>query len=1127
MRPLLVEKCWPCHGSAARPKGGLRLTSRPSLLQGGDSGAAAIAGDPANSTLVQAVRYEHDPKMPPKGKLKDREIEILTRWVALGLPWPDTTTAAAALENARPRLTEAQRRFWAFQPVGVVAVPVVRDTSWPRSAIDRFLLAALEQKGLAPAAPADRRTLIRRASFDLIGLPPSPADVDAFLAEQSPHAFARVVDRMLASPQYGERWGRHWLDVVRYADARDLIQLPAESDFREAWRYRDWVVDSFNRDLSYQEFVRNQVAGDLLPPAHPGGINKNGLVATGLLAIADFVPGDVDKDQMIADYVNDQVDVVSKAFLGLSVACARCHDHKFDPISIEDYYALAGIFFSTRLIPGPVKGNTPLVRVPLLSPHERASAEAHEAADRRRRAELEQQVPDAADRAYICLVRHQLADKTAPYLVAAAEFRHRVPNLANLSLAETARRKGIDAGWLAGFVDYLARVAAQPAINRHQTVRDAAAGTLLGSTLEKSAAELERGLGALVAREEKQQAARLRENAEAISSLTIHLRADDPYLVTDSDGRAVLWPNRSGLPADAGPVKQSPGPLKCCATINGHARAVLRFDGKALLELPRRVPSTGSLFVVFRTHSTGSPNQRLLGWEDSDAGKHGLGLMPESDGRLHAILRKDGQSGDLIDAHAGAGFELVCVTWGPRGSTLHRNGVAAGSQKGVEGLSADPSIAALRLGGPGSGGSPRFQGDLAELRVYNRQLDEPERLLVEATMRAAWFDSAGPKPPARDSLTELYEELLSARGPFWLGADARRAMLPIQERSRVDALVRELDALGNKRPPEIPQAVVVQDGGPKGTRHEGFKDSHVFLRGNPHRLGEVVPRGVPRVLLGEGQPQVHIKDGSGRRELAEWLVRPDNPLTARVMVNRIWQHHFGAGLVRTANDFGTRGERPANPELLNWLTARFVESGWSLKAMHRLIMLSSAYQQSSRAGALALATDPENRLFGRMNRRRLDAEAIRDSLLAVAGRLDARLGGPSFSDPRVPRRTLYLQSVRTGPGSTDFGRLFDRADPGSIVAGRGESVVAPQALFFLNDPLVNEIAVALASRVASEGPASREARIRWLYALVMGRPPAPAELDIGLELLAAAGDDLSWERYCHLILCQNELIYID
>ena len=1128
VRPLLIAKCWRCHGSVERPKGGLRLTSRPSLLKGGDTGPAAVAGDPAASPVIQAIKYEHEPKMPPDGKLKDREIAILSRWVALGLPWPETEAAMhkdATVRDSGARVTDTQTAFWSFRPVNAVPVPAARNTAWIQSPIDRFLLAALETKGLAPAEAADRRSLIRRATFDLIGLPPTPAEIDAFLADRSPQAFARVVDRLLASPRYGERWGRHWLDVVRYADARDLIQLPADSDFREAWRYRDWAVAAFNRDLPYTEFVRNQVAGDLLPPPRPGGINKDGLVATGLLAIADFVPGDVDKDQMIADYVNDQVDVVSKAFLGVSVACARCHDHKFDPISIEDYYALAGIFFSTRLIPGPVPGNTPLVRVPLLSPDELAKVHARDATDSRRRAELEEKLPDAVDRAYVDLLRHILADKIASYVMAAVEYRKRKPSTADPSVADLAKQRRLDAALLTGFVDYLGRVAEQPSISRHQTVRDAAAGTLTGDRLKTSAARLQQEFAAMAVRA-NEPACSPSEHVLASASL-IRLRADDPQLLADVDGRVMIWPNRAALPADARPVSPAHGPVQTTALVNGHTRTVLQFDGNALLEFPHPAPASGSLFVVFRAAPAASPGHRLLGWEDADTGKHGLGVMLEPGGRLHAILRNDGKSGDLVDAHGTYGFEVVCVTWSSQGTALHRNGKAAGASKAIDALTSDPGIVALRLGGPGSGGSRRFQGDLAEVRVYDRQLDEPERLRVEAELRAVWFDSVHPKGPPSDALVELYEELLAARGPFWLPADKRRAMLPVAERARLDGLSRELEVLRKKGPTEIPQAVVVQDGGPKGTRHEGFKDAQVFIRGNPKRLGKTVPRGVPRVLAGTRDPQVRIDTGSGRLQLAEWLARADNPLTARVMVNRIWQHHFGEGLVRTPNDFGARGERPTNQGLLDWLAARFVDSGWSVKAMHRLVMLSSAYQQSSRAGAEVLARDPDNRLFGRMDRRRLDAEAIRDSLLAVAGGLDDTLGGSSFADLSAPRRTLYLQSVRTGPSATDFGRLFDRADPGSIVAGRSESVVAPQALFFLNDAFVSEMARRLAARTARDEAEAPEARIGRLYALVLGRPPAPSELDLCLQFLAADGAGLRWERYCLLMLCQNEFVYID
>ncbi len=1129
VRPLLIEKCWSCHGDQGEPKGGLRLTSRPNVMNGGDSGPVAVAGDPKGSPLIEAVRYEHEPKMPPKGKLKDREIEVLSRWVSMGLPWPESKEVASTSSggDSKNPISLTQRQFWAFQPVKDVAVPAVRDGAWCRSPVDRFLLADLERAGLTPTAPAEKRTLLRRATFDLTGLPPTTEEIRAFLADDSPEAFARVVDRLLASPRYGERWGRHWLDVVRYADARDLIQLPAESDFREAWRYRDWVVDAFNRDLPYAEFIRGQVAGDLLPAAHPGEINQGGLIATGMLAIADFVPGDVDKEQMIADYVNDQIDVVSKAFLGLSVACARCHDHKFDPISTEDYYALAGIFFSTRLIPGPVAGNTPLVRVPLLTQEELAAIKVREGDEKKRRMDLERRLPDEADHAYVALLQERLAEKGALYLTTAAEFRQQAAMQRTHSLTDLAREKDLELGWLSGLVAYLDKVAAQTTIDRHTTLREAALGTLTGAKLADAALSLQRGLAALIARKEQEAAASPATRDLARASL-IRLRADDPYLITDADGRALIWPNRAGLSADAKSANLAPGPMKTPVETNEKKRTVLRFDGQALLEVPRRATANGTLFVVFRPADVPNPGQRLLGWEDADSGRHGLGLMLDPGGRLHAILRNNGRSGDLVDARMSSGLEIVCLTWGPQGTALYRNGVSAGTQKGIEAISSDPMIATLRLGGPGSGGSPRFRGDLAEVRVYDRPLEQAERQGVENELRAAWIDPMAPRAPASDALAELYEEWFSARGPFWLTSEERRAMLSLDERLRLDRLGQELEDLKKKLPQEIPQAVVVQDGGPKGTRHEGFKDAQVFLRGNPKRTGKTVPRGVPRVLQAEQEPALRISSGSGRLELAGWIARPDNPLTARVMVNRIWQHHFGEGLVRTPNDFGERGERPTNPGLLDWLAGRFVESGWSTKAIHRLIMLSSAYQQGSQAVSEAVTKDPDNRLVGRMNRRRLDAEAIRDSLLAVAGRLDVSPGGASFAELVVPRRTLYLQSVRTGPGGTEFGRLFDRADPGSIVARRGESVVAPQALFFMNDPFVSEVAGALAERVRRETSSPEpEARIRRLYALALGRSPSRSEIELGLPLVADETGEGAWERYCQLILCQNEFLYTD
>ncbi|MCY2966536.1 MAG: DUF1549 domain-containing protein [Planctomycetota bacterium] len=308
---------------------------------------------------------------------------------------------------------------WAFQPLRIVKSPEVVDAGWCQTAVDPFVLRELESRKIGPAVPADKRGLLRRVTYDLIGLPPTPEAMAEFLADDSGAAYGRVVERLLASPQYGERWGRHWLDVVRYADARDLIQLPVESDFREAWRYRDWVVSAFNRDLPYDKFIAMQVAGDVLQPADPAEIDVDALVATGFLAIADFVPGDVDKTQMIADYVNDQVDVLGRSVMGLTLGCARCHDHKYDPISIEDYYSLAGIFFSTRLIPSPIKGNTPLVRVPLVAPQKLREIEADSARDKARLAALPLEIATHVDRAYVASLRERIAKETRDYLLAA------------------------------------------------------------------------------------------------------------------------------------------------------------------------------------------------------------------------------------------------------------------------------------------------------------------------------------------------------------------------------------------------------------------------------------------------------------------------------------------------------------------------------------------------------------------------------------------------------------------------------------------------------------------------------------------------------------------------------------
>jgi hypothetical protein len=690
-----------------------------------------------------------------------------------------------------------------------------------------------------------------------------------------------------------------------------------------------------------------------------------------------------------------------------------------------------------------------------------------------------------------------------------------------------AKRHGLHQGVLAEWVAFLDRIEKNQTADYPLALREVAAGKLSGSGLEKAAVEFQESFAAQ-AKLEEAEAVRSPGKQTLARAVLLHFQADDTRLVTDATGRITLWPNRSGFSGDATPPVPKNAPIKTTAMIDGNKKTVVRFDGQSILEAQRQVPPVGTLFIVFQTAATARSGERIVGWEDADIGKHGLGLMTDTSGRLHAILRKDGQSGDLVDSRKPTEFETVSITWGPGGTMMRRNGVETAAQKSINGLSSDPKIAALKIGGPGSGGSPRFHGDIAEIRVYSRQLQEAERKQVETELRDNWFGPNDSKKTPRDSLAELYTELLSARGPFWLPVADRSKRLAPEVQKELEKMRVELDDLRKKRPKEVPEAVVAQDGGPKGTRHEGFKDAQVFIRGDHKRLGKTIPRGFPKILMGEREEK--ITEGSGRLQLANWLTQRDNPLTARVMVNRIWQHHFGEGLVRTPNDFGERGERPTHPELLDYLAARFVESGWSLKAMHRLIMLSAVYQQSSSVSNATLARDPDNRLFGRMNRTRLEAEAIRDGLLSVSGRLDNTLGGPPFTELSVPRRTLYLMSARTGANTSDFGRLFDRADPSLIVAQRGQSIVAPQALFFLNDPFVSGTAKALAARILREAPANTEGRIRYLYALALGRPPTKAEIDLGTQRLrpaAVPGGPDPLERYCLLVLCTNEFVYID
>ena len=796
VRPLLIKHCYQCHSSEAKIlKGGLHLDSRGGWMKGGDSGPAIVPGAPDESLLIEAIRYQ-SLEMPPKGKLPDAEIVVLEKWVSRGAP--DPRTDAASTTSVRPDF-DAGRSHWSFRPIAKRPAPKVTDTAWPRSDVDRFILAQLESKGLFPVADADKATLLRRVFFDLVGVPPTPAEIESFLADDAPDAFVRVVDSLLGRAEFGQRWGRHWLDVARYADSNGSDE---NFTYYDAWRFRNYAIAAFNGDKPFDRFLTEQLAGDLLPFLTQDERDNN-IVATGFLVVGPKVIGATDKEQLLVDAIDEQVDTIGKAFLGLTIGCARCHDHKFDPISARDYYALAGILASTETIHG---------------------------------------------------------------------------NLLN--------RRDLT-GW-----------------NLHP----------------------------------------LGPGGQA---------AYDAFLAHDK--------TLDGLEKEQKRLQTKRGTLKDAA-------------------------------------------------KPADAGK-------------------------------------------------------AGTEKAAD--------------------------------------VKPEKNL--------------------DSKTELE-----------------------QINRRLAELKQEIATLKKNPAQRPPLAMSVND-------HKRPGPMAICVRGDAHHRGETVSRGFVSIV--GPQPPAIGPDVSGRAQLAEWLTSQQNPLTSRVAVNRIWQHLFGQGLVGSPDDFGTRGERPSNPELLDHLARQFMQQGWSVKRLIRSLVLSHSYQLSSKFDRAAAAQDPENRWQWRMSRRRLDAEALRDSVLSVSGQLDpspaesvvAELGVQATGVGVKPnkylhsvRRTVYLPVIRNDLPA--LLQLFDFGDSLSVNGRRSTTIVAPQALFMLNSPLVFEAATHTAKIVFAgcDLPDDRQSLDR-LYVRILGRPPRPDEIEPSLALVHEAlsepagsesSDEASarvraWAMLSQALFCSTSFQYLD
>ena len=935
IRPLLIEHCLKCHGPE-KQEGGLNLATRESLVKGGDSGAAVVAGKPTASLLMEAVEYLSEPKMPPNGKLPTEKIAQLRRWVESGAAWPkDSPLSDGSTAARRFEVTEKQKRWWAFQPVRDHAPPPVRAENWPRNDLDRFIQAKLEAAGSAPALAAERVAWLRRATFDLTGLPPTPEEVAAFVADTSDRAFDSVVERLLNSSTYGQRWARHWLDVVRYADYHDFNPKlrVASCEITEAWRYRDWVVDAFNCDLPFDQFIMHQIAGDQLPSPTGEEVYADGLVATTFLSNGVWDRGDADKEKIVSDMVDDNIGVIGKAFLALTLDCARCHDHKFDPISTEDYYGLAGMFYSSHLLKelGAKGGEYTVNRVPLIGP----AALAKRAAQEKRLGEITAKLAEL--------------DREHRFRELIAEGRRLVPI-------------------------------------RFQS---------------------EAGATGMIADD---------------GSITVNGKlAKDKYVVETviPDGLKVRYLRLEARPDVAlpasGPGRASDGNF----VVSRLSVSFVPADGQAEPKAVKFVSAQADF------EQTNFPAKSAL---DDDL-KDGWAVSPQ-----------------IGVAHAAA-FEFAPETVIPAGSKLRVT---------IEQQHSDQHT----LG--------RFRLSVAEALTISPPVDTAQR-----------------------------QELATAR----------------------DALQKELAV-------PVPLAMAVTDGGTPGGLFPGIQDVPIHIRGSYAKLGPVVARRLPSFFAGTNQPP--ITQRSGRRELAAWIASPKNPLTARVIVNRVWHWHFGEGLVRTPSNFGMLSEPPTHPELLDWLATRFIEEGWSLKNLHRRIMLSATYRQASRVSREVFDRDPENRLVGRFTPRRLEAEAIRDAILAVNGQLDQTAGGPAGDDFTMRRRSLYVQTARWQRDS--YANLFDAANPDSSTEKRVTSTVAPQALLLLNHPWMQDQARHFAERLVREVPEGDAARIQRAYQLLFGRKPKDAELAVAQAIVLGADPAVAnagWVDLAHVLLCSNEFIYID
>lgn len=1080
VRPVLIEHCYDCH-MGDEPESNLNVDSLAGLLRGGERGPAIVPGKPVESLLISAVNHGEVLKMPPRQKLSRRAIADLTKWVQQGAHWPNAEPVehvdrGQTGERERPAFTEEERSFWAFQPVTEPDVPKVDDIAWVRSPIDNFILSRLEAKGWSPVSPADKRALIRRATFDLIGLPPTPAEVDAFLADESPEAFARVVDRLLDSPQYGERWGRRWLDVARYADSNGLDENLA---FANAYRYRDYVVRSFNADKPYDQFVREQLAGDLLPASDDPDVTLERLTATGFLSLGAKMLAEDDPVKMQMDIIDEQIDTVGRAFMGLTLGCARCHDHKFDPVHTEDYYALAGIFKSTQTMEN-FKVVARWLERPLATPAQVRQYEQHEQLIAEAKADLS----NLTEQANVDL-EQSLRRQIAQYLVAGSEYAQ-----SRAVLSKLAASDAFDAG---AFPDALL-VEAESFDRGNLTRQTTGYGEGIGVII---------GPGGLNFAEYDVAVAQPGTYFVAIRYAAAQSRPTQLLI----DGKLIDAQVADEVTGSWYPDTQTWGAAGICTIEPGRTTIRLERDGP--------VPHIDKLLLIPQSATEAAAAQSDESTEP--------GINSERP-QLHVGLVR--VWADYLDATRDDPASVLSV-W-------HRY-VAGDSPAAIE-----DALGELprELIDP----APTSPADLAERyqQIFDRTWEAWNQSL---SSEAKESQATALDDPVQERFRQV---LVAADGPLAVSDAADDSYYPAEVADELRRRRERVESLEQSRP-QYEYAMAVTDA-------ESPANVRVHYRGSHLTLGPEVTRGFPRMLASDATPP--IKEGqSGRLQLAEWLTDRNHPLTARVMVNRVWQGHFGTGLVRSPDNFGRLGERPTHPELLDWLARRFVESGWSIKGLHRTIMLSSAYRMSTQYDSTMAAEDPENRLYWRMQRKRLEAEAIRDAILAVGGSLDLTMGGSQLPtenrkyvtstanvNPIVyegKRRSIYQPVVRSA--LYEVFQAFDFADP-SVSGGKRETTtIAPQALFMMNSKLVAEQTEALATSLLADETLSDTDRIQQIYSVCYNRPASKDETERALRYVEqyahaqeTRGNDepraaelTAWQSLCRAVIASNEFVYVE